>query len=375
MNIPSRPPQIIFKDTFLGRGNPVFIIAELGTSHGGDKEKAFSMIKAAWQAGADCIKFQLVIAEEIVHPKTGLVSLPGGKIPLYERFKTLEQDLSFYREIKDYTESLGIPFLCTAFGLHSARMLKEIGVKILKVASPEVNHLPLLSELSEYNLPVLVSCGVSLLSDLEEAVSFFPGRCALLHCVTAYPAPEEEYNLSLLPSLSSLFGVPVGVSDHSLDPLLVPVLSTALGGSIIEKHFTLSKTGSGLDDPIALTPEEFRRMTDGVRRAETLGTKETLAWISDQYGEKRVQAVLGYGIKQLAPSERENYLTTNRSVIARRDLKAGEYLTEENCAILRSEKNLKPGLHPRFHRIILGKRIQRDLESGRGITWEDLLEG
>lgn len=374
MNIPAEHPHLSVDNLTLGRGNPVFIIAEIGTSHGGDREKAFSMISAAKEAGADCVKFQLVLADEIIHPRTGFVSLPGGKIPLYERFRSLEQDLSFYRDLKDFTESLGIPFLCTPFGLHGARMLKEIGVKMLKVASPEVNHLPLLAELSEYNLPVIISTGVSLLTDIEEAVSYFTGRCALLHCITSYPAPEEEYNLSLLPCLSSLFGVPVGVSDHTLDPLLVPVLSVAQGGSIIEKHFTLSKTGSGLDDPIALNPTEFSRMTQAVRRAESLGNKETLKWAVRQFGENRVLSVLGSGRKILAPSEKANYLTTNRSIIALKEVKEGEVLTRENIALLRSEKNLKPGLHPKFYSLILGKKTVKALSPGQGITWEDLLQ-
>lgn len=373
MNIPEAAANIKIGDLRVGRGNPVFLIAEIGTSHGGNKEKAMALIDSALEAGADCAKFQFVFAEEIIHPDTGLVALPGGELPLFDVFRRVEQSLEFFRDLKDYTESKGLVFLCTAFGLRSARILKEIGVKLIKVASPEINHIPLLNELSGYGLPALLSGGVSSLGDIEEALSLFTGRAAILHCVTSYPAPEEDYNLSLLPHLSVIFNVPVGISDHSLDPVLVPALGTALGASIIEKHFTLCREDSGLDDPIALIPEDFLKMTEAVRKAEGLGRERTIKWLSGIYGEKKVKSVLGTGKKVLAPSEKDFYYTTNRSILSLREIKAGEIFSEDNCGVLRSEKNIKPGLHPRFLPLLLGRAAARRIENGRGILWEDLL--
>ena len=255
------------------------MIAEIGTSHNGDHAKGAELIAAAAEAGADCVKFQHVIAEEIIHPATGLVPLPGGAIPLYKRFQALQTSPAFLEGMMEEAEKHSVIFLCTPFGIQSARDLHRLGVKVLKVASPELNHLPLLAEMASYGLPTILSTGVSRLGDIETAVEYFLPRfnipsgrrqadrtisksdenLALLHCVTAYPAPEEDYNLMLLPLLSGIFGCAVGVSDHSLDPILVPSLSVALGGSIIEKHICLSRSDDGLDDPIALPPTEIGR--------------------------------------------------------------------------------------------------------------------
>ena len=164
--------------------DPCLIVAELGTGHGGELDRAFEMIDSAADAGADCAKFQLVIADEILHPLTGAVDLPGGSVSLYERFKELERDEDFYRKIKDHTERRGLHFLCSPFGIRSARILRSLGCKALKIASPELNHLPLLKEVSSYNLPLILSTGVSTLSDIERAVEAANGNVTLLHCIT-----------------------------------------------------------------------------------------------------------------------------------------------------------------------------------------------
>ncbi len=193
---------------------------------------------------------------------------------------------------------------------------------------------------------------------------------AILHCITAYPAPEEEYNLSLIPGLSKIFGIPVGISDHSKDPILVPVLSTALGGSIIEKHITLSKMGNGLDDPIAITPKELSKMCKEVRVTENRNYSETLSYLYDLYGRNKITKILGTGIKKLAASEAENYKTTNRSIMAISDIKKGEIFTTNNAALLRSEKFLTPGLSPDFFLQILKRKAIRNIKSGEGINWD-----
>jgi hypothetical protein len=151
------------------------IIAELGTAHSGSLSKAKEMAQAAAEAGAACIKLQMVYADEILHPNTGEVSLPGGKIRLYDRFKQLEMPPEFYVEVKEYVESLGLLFLCTPFGLKSAKILHELQPKIVKIASPELNFTCLLQEIAQWNLPVLLSTGVSTLGDIEEAIEIIVG--------------------------------------------------------------------------------------------------------------------------------------------------------------------------------------------------------
>ncbi|HAE23030.1 MAG TPA: spore coat protein [Spirochaetaceae bacterium] len=359
------------------------IIAELGTGHGGSAAKAGELIHAAVEAGADCVKFQHVYADEIIHPNTGLVPLPGGPIPLYKRFQELETSPDFLASIKAEVERRGAIFLCTPFGLRSAQELRALGVSAMKLASPELNHLPLLAELASYGLPTLLSSGVSTLADIEAAILAFrrghPERygsgseaLALLHCVTAYPAPEEDYGLRVLKPLSTLFGLAVGVSDHSMDPVLVPALATAVGSCAIEKHFCLSRGDPGLDDPIALEPAAFARMCQALRSIAAMDPALAIEELSREFGVHRVQAVLGSGEKRLAPSEEANYGRTNRSLHALRYIKAGETLSQGMLALLRTEKVLRPGLAPAFMALAIGRRAARDIPSGEGVEWDDL---
>jgi len=357
--------------TFAPDADRCLVIAEAGTSHQGDLHHAESLIDAAAASGVDCVKFQAVYADEILHPRTGLVALPSGSVSLYERFRMLERDESFYGHLKRHAENRGLLFLCSAFGPRSADMLEGLGVVAHKIASPELNHTPLLCQIAKYGKPTLLSTGVSTLRDIAEAVQITGRLSIILHCVTSYPAPAEEYNLRVIASLRAIFGVPVGVSDHSADPLLVPCVAAALGARCVEKHLTLSRTTDGLDDPIALEPDDFAAMTAAVRDAEA-GGQAALKKMREEFGTSRVEAVLGDGIKRLAPSEAGHYNTTNRSIHALRDIRTGEEFTPGNTTIVRSEKNLRPGIPPRHHEWVMGHTARRDVPAGQGITWEDV---
>jgi len=351
-----------------------FIIAEIGTAHQGNLQTAEKLIHAAAASGADCTKFQVVFADEIIHPLTGSVPLPGGDTPLYEVFRKLEQDLPFYRKLKGMTEAAGLTFLASPFGLKSASILNDIGSEIFKIASPELNHYPLLNEVSSYGKKIILSTGVSTLGDIEEALNITgTANTSILHCITAYPAPPEQYNLSLIPLFRQLFAVETGISDHSTDPVLVPVISTALGASIIEKHFTLSNDTDGLDDPIALNPENFKLMVERVRSAENSKPEKVLNQLKTEYSPKLIEKIIGSGEKKMAVAEKENYERTNRSLHALVELKEGTILTEQNCALLRTEKILRPGISPRFYEDVLGKKIKQKIPDGEGIRWRDLI--
>ena len=366
------------------------IIAEIGTTHEGSIEKARALVDAAADSGADTIKFQWVYADEILHPKTGFVKLPTGQIPLYERFKQLECPVSFYKEMLDYVHSKGCKFCCSPFGLRSLIELLEIKPDYVKIASPELNHFPMLKALADYRksvgaekVPVILSSGVSKLEDIKKAIDIV-GRdnVSLLHCITSYPAPEDEYNLKVIDTLSKQFGIECGVSDHSLDPVLVPCLSVAVGGSVIEKHITLSRQTSGLDDPVALEPEQFALMVHTLHQTEAtfrhygpeLGMKRTLEQLSEQFGQERIKAVLGDGVKRLAPAEEANYGRTNRSLHFMRDMKKGEVVDESAIGILRTEKILSPGISPEYFDLIIGKTLARDVEDGAGLQFTDFIE-
>ncbi len=368
------------------------IIAEIGTSHESSREKAHALIDTAADAGADAVKFQWVYADEILHPETGFVTLPTGKIRLYDRFKNLECPPDFYADMRDYAHHRGVQFGCSPFGLQSLAELLEIRPDFIKIASPELNHYPLLEALASYRdaeraegrapVPVILSSGVSKLSDIERALEIV-GRegVTLLHCITSYPAPEDEYNLRLIGVLRAVFGVETGVSDHSVDPVLVPSLCVAQGGTVIEKHITLSRTTDGLDDPIALEGAQFASMTKAVRACFSEiaaeggegGGKRIIERMAAAYGEKKVCAALGDGIKRLAPSERANYGRTNRSLHFVRSMKSGEIVAPDDAAVLRTEKNLSEGISPSFLGSIIGARLTKDVSAGSGIQFSDFM--
>jgi sialic acid synthase SpsE len=356
----------------LGPAAPCLVVAEAGSAHGGQLARGLELVDAAAEAGAGAVKFQIIFAEEIVHPRTGTISLPGGETPIYERFRALERDEAFFGALQERAGRRGLLFLASVFGPRSARMLRALDAPAVKIASPELNHFPLLAEVGAWGLPVLLSTGVSTLGDIERALAYCP-QAVLLHCITAYPAPEGQYNLRLLPSLQAVFGRPVGVSDHSLDPLLVPGLSVAMGGCLVEKHLTLARAGPGLDDPIALEPPAFAEMVRGIRGLERAGPDAALAALEERYGHARVQEVLGDGVKRLAPAEERFYATTRRSLHALTEIAAGERITPERLCIVRSERNLRPGLGPEHLAAVTGAVASRRIPAGEGITWEDLL--
>ncbi|MCR5605458.1 MAG: N-acetylneuraminate synthase family protein [Treponema sp.] len=370
------------------------IIAEIGTAHGGSIDKAKELIKAAYDAGVDAVKFQWVYADEILHPDTGFVLLPGGQTRLYDRFKKLEVEKDFFVKAQDYAHSLGVKFVCSPFGVRSLKELLSINPDVVKVASPELNHYPMLREIKEaiangLKTPILISSGVSKLSDIEKALEcldFSPekensSQFTLLHCITSYPAPESEYNLRLVQTLHDIFGIQTGISDHSLDPVLVPVLTTALGGITIEKHITLSKKTDGLDDPVALEPEQFANLVYSVHQTQAVlkrygkeeGLKITIKQMEELFGKEKVSSVLGNGIKHLAKSESANYGRTNRSIHFMHDMKKGEKIEAKDLSILRTEKILSPGISPEYIDDVTGAILSQDIKAGSGLQWENLL--
>lgn len=368
------------------------IIAEIGTSHEGSLEKAFQLIDAAADAGADAIKFQWVYADEILHPDTGFVKLPTGNIRLYDRFKQLECSVDFYKQCIDYVHSKNCQFCCSPFGVRSLKELLELKPDIVKVASPELNHFPMLKALAEYRaeqkargeemVPVVLSSGVSKLKDIEKALEIVgTEKVSLLHCITSYPAPESEYNLKLIGNLKNICGIECGVSDHSLDPILVPSISIACGGTIIEKHITLSRKTAGLDDPVALEPEQFGVMVHVVHQSEAsirhygeeLGRQRIIEQIADQYGMEKVLEVMGNGVKKLAPSETANYGRTNRSLHFMNKMSAGQIVQQQDIGVLRTEKVLTPGIGPEFLDDIIGKTLAHAVESGSGVQFSDFM--
>lgn len=371
----------------------MFIIAEIGTSHEGSVEKAIKLVDEACEAGCDAVKFQWVYADEILHPDTGFVTLPGGNIPLYERFRQLECEKSFYLHMLEYAHSKGVKFVCSPFGLRSLEELLEINPDYVKIASPELNHFPMLKKLAEYRklqkengkpvVPVIISSGVSKISDIEKALEILGTEgVSLLHCITSYPAPESEYNLKVIENLKKIFGIECGVSDHSLDPVLVPVLSVLWGGTIIEKHITLSRKTSGLDDPVALEGEQFALMVHCVHQAEAClnrygkikGREQIISQLEESFSSQEIADVSGDGVKRLAGSELNNYGRTNRSLHFMKSFGKGHVISSGDIGVLRTEKILTPGISPEYYELVCGKTLVCDVKSGEGVLFQHFMK-
>ncbi len=365
--------------------NKTIIIAEIGTAHQGNLQMAKQLVNVACESGADCIKFQWVYADEILHPKTGNVILPGGPIPLYDRFKQLEVPKKFFNDIKSYVHSKGKTFMCSPFGLRSLEELFSIKPDYIKIASPELNHTPMLKRLvdlqsslpEQKRIPVVISSGVSKLEDIQHALKILSSLkeknlLTLLHCVTSYPAPVQDYNLEVLTFLKRNLDISVGVSDHSLDPMLVPLLAVACGASMVEKHITLCNKNDGLDDPVALEPNRFAAMSQAIRTYEHFDKKTIIRMLSCSYDDKTIYATLGNGKKTLAPSEKQNYGRTNRSIHFMRDMAKGEVITTNDIAVLRTEKKLTIGIDPAHYEEVVGQTLNLNVFDGEGLRWDHL---
>ncbi len=356
------------------------IIAEIGTAHMGELKKAFELIDAASFAGCDAVKFQIVYADEILHPKSGWVKLPSGNVLLYDRFKQLELPFEFYQSVAEYAQKKGLMFSASAFGDRSLEEVAKLEPAFFKIASPELNYHSLIKNASKYGAPLILSTGVSRLSDIEDAVEVAKDEnsktsLSILHCITSYPAPESEYNLSLIENLSRIFCLPVGLSDHSMHPFFLPLLSLTFGGCIIEKHICLSKAENGLDDKIALEPKELALMCEVLRKMEGSSRSDIIEYLQKMgITKESISTSSGNGSKVLALSEKNNYRRTNRSLHYLHDMKKGEKIKKEDVAILRTEKTLSVGLSPKFYDMIVGAKLQKDISAGDGVSFEDIIE-
>ena len=345
------------------------IIAEIGTAHCGSISYAKELINASKESGADIAKFQIVIADEIVHPHVGLIKLPSGKIDIYKAFKKAEKPIEFYQELKEYCSSINIEFLASVFGESSLNQYQLLQPKRIKLASPELNYYELLKQINKTNLPAIISTGVSKLKDIDKAYSYLSNVQGILHCVTNYPATEESYNLNIIKILKKRYKTEIGVSDHSKDPLKVPLLAYANGATIIEKHITLNNKAKGLDDSFALTPTNFKLMTKTISQFSKIAEKNRKKFLIDLIGIKNIKKINGNGKKKLTKEEKTIYATTNRSWVANKKIIKNEILTKNNCSCLRCEKNHMAGKKPSIDKLPYSNKSKKDYDSGDGIFW------
>lgn len=337
----------------VGAGHPCFIIAEAGSNHNGSLDQAKRLIDVAAQAGADAVKFQLFRAEKLYPRKAGRSDYLRTERSIYDIVADMEMPYEWLQELSDHCKERGLIFLASVFDEESVDRLDPY-VPAYKVASYEMTHLPLVRYIARKGKPVIIATGTATLEEVRETVGAFTetGNRSLLlmQCTAAYPAPMEALNVRAIVTLRDAFQVPVGLSDHSRDPLVGPVAATALGANLLEKHFTLSNRLPGPDQPFAVEPEELTQMIQAVRRTEK---------------------ALGDGRKVVQEPERELRSFARRQIFAAKDIQPGEPLTAGNLAVLRRGK-LPEGLEPRHYQEILGRRALRSILQGSAIQREDV---
>jgi len=334
-----------------------FVIAEAGSNwkcgtYEQDIERSSELIKTASKCGADAIKFQTYKPETIYVPDAGTsnyLSKHGINKKINDIFRELSMPYEMIEELYNLCKKEGIMFMSTPFSVEDAKQVDPF-VTIHKVASFEINHVRLLEYLAKTEKPILISTGASTYEEIDFAVNLvrkLNNKIGLLQCTSKYPAPLESLNLSVIPKLKEKYGVPVGLSDHSINPLIGPILSLGYGGTIIEKHFTLDRSLPGPDHPFALNPEELNFMITAIREAD----------LAKGTGEKKILDV-----------EFELNKFAKRSLQAIKKIKRGDILEEgKNFDVLRPGNRVK-GLDARFLNIINGKSSSKDVEIGDGIT-------
>lgn len=322
--------------------NKVLVIAEAGVNHNGSLDLAMQMVDAAKRAGADIIKFQTAKPE-------ALISKYAEKAT-YQKENTGEDEsqLDMVRKImlryeefvplKRYCEQQGIKFLSTPFDLDSIDFLEALECDIWKIPSGEITNLPYLEKIAHTHKPVIMSTGMATMDEIHDAMKVLKdagaGEVTLLHCTTQYPTPFEDVNLKAMITLRDQFGCAVGYSDHTKG-IAIPIAATAMGATVIEKHFTLDRTMEGPDHKASLEPDELTEMVTAIRQ---------------------VEKALGDGQKKPALSEIENKAVARKSIIAARNIKKGELYTEENLTTKRPGNGISP---MRWYEFI-GKTANRD---------------
>ncbi|UZP66752.1 N-acetylneuraminate synthase [Desulfovibrio mangrovi] len=329
----------------------VYVIAEAGVNHNGSLDMALQLVEAAHAAGADAVKFQTFKASSIASAKAGKAEYQkkttGANESQLEMLKKLELSAEDHEILKARCCELGIEFMSTPFDLESLQLLMDLGVQRMKIPSGELTNGPLLLAIARTGLPLILSTGMSTPEEIRNAITVLafgmtepertptPGelqaatekagallaeRLTLLHCTTQYPTPYEDVNLRGMDTLSSLFKLPVGYSDHT-EGITIPVAAVARGAVMIEKHFTLDRNLPGPDHKASLEPQELAEMVRAIRS---------------------VEPALGSGEKKPQPSELGNMAIARKSLVAACDIRKGELLTERNMTVKRPGTGISP---------------------------------
>jgi pseudaminic acid synthase len=339
----------------IGPGQPPYVVAEMSANHGRDFRQAVRIVEAAAAAGADAVKLQTYTPESLTidcpDPRFRIQGTLWAGRTLYDLYREAAMPWEWQPELKRVAQQLGLALFSTPFDAAAVDFLEQMQVPAYKIASFELVDLPLLRRVARTGRPILLSTGMATLAEIDEAVDTIHtagGRqLALLKCTTAYPATVDQMNLRTIAHLAEAFRLPVGLSDHSLEPA-VPPAAVACGACLVERHLTLSRDLPTPDRTFSLEPAEFRQMVGAVRAAyAALGTVH--------YGPTAQEAA-GRRFR--------------RSLFAVEDIAAGEPLTAANVRAIRPAD----GLHPRCLDIILGRTARNDIARGTPLDWSHVAE-
>lgn len=330
-----------------------YVIAEIGVNHNGEISKALELINVASSIGADAVKFQSFVTEELVTasaPKADYQeqSSEGSQREMLKQYELTPEQ---HKELQEYCITKNITFISTPFEGQSLNLLEKLDVPAIKIGSGELTNLPFLEKIAEVGRPMIVSTGMSTMEEVETAVDCIKEAnpmvpLALLHCVSAYPTKINSVNLRAMETMQERFDCPVGFSDHTMQ-VETPGLAAAMGASIIEKHLTLDRSLPGPDHKASLEPDEMERAVEIVRNADrALGSPE----------------------KRPVPAEEDTAFIARKSLHAAKKIKANEPLTRDNVEITRPKDGLEPGTYE----TVLGLEATSTLEPGEPITEEHL---
>lgn len=323
----------------------VFIIAELSANHNGDLKTAIDTIRAAKQAGADCIKLQTYTPDTITIDSKLDDFMIKGTIwegsNLYDLYKQAYTPWEWHKELFQVAKEEGLIYFSSPFDKTAVDFLEDLDVPAYKIASFEITDIPLIEYVASKNKPIIISTGIAEIKDIDLAIETCKKmgneNIALLKCTSSYPAPINEANLCIIDDLKKRYNIPVGVSDHTLG-FLSPVVSVSLGAQIVEKHFILDKSVGGPDSSFSMTKDEFSEMVKHVREAEKL---------------------IGKVDYSLTPKQIEGR-NFSRSLYIVEDVKKGDLVTENNV------RSIRPGygLHPRHLNDVLNKKFNKNFKKG-----------
>jgi len=335
----------------VGIDQPVYIVAEISANHNQDFQQAVRMIQTAKDAGADAVKLQTYTPDTITIDCDNEYFQIKGTIwegrRLYDLYGEAYMPWEWQPELKRLADQLDMALFSTPFDETAVDFLEKMDIPAFKIASCELIDLPLVRRVARTGKPVILSTGMATLSEIDDAVRMVRetgnNQIALLKCTSSYPATPEEMNLRTIPHLSQAFGLPVGLSDHTLG-IPIAIAAVTLGACIVEKHFTLSRSISGPDSAFSLEPHEFKAMVDSIRMVEK-----------------------AFGAVSYKPTDHEAMSRVfRRSLFVIKDMTAGEVITHENV------RSIRPGhgLHPRYIETVYGRRAKRAINRGTPLSWD-----